>query len=121
MDEKIPIVGDEFVEAEFGTGCVKVTPAHDPNDFAMGKRHNLPLINIMNKDGTLNENAGEFNGQERFAARRNVVAKLEELGNLVKIEAYKHTVPYSDAEKFQSSHYYQLNGLSKFARWRIIA
>ncbi len=95
----IPIVGDEFVEAEFGTGCVKVTPAHDPNDFAMGKRHNLPLINIMNKDGTLNENAGEFNGQERFAARRNVVAKLEELGNLVKIEAYKHTVPYSDRGK----------------------
>ena len=95
----IPIIGDEFVEAEFGTGCVKVTPAHDPNDFAMGKRHNLPLINIMNKDGTLNENAGEFNGQERFAARRNIVAKLEELGNLVKIEAYKHTVPYSDRGK----------------------
>jgi valyl-tRNA synthetase len=95
----IPIVGDDFVEAEFGTGCVKVTPAHDPNDFAMGKRHDLPLINIMNKDGTLNENAGEFNGQERFAARRNVVAKLEELGNLVKIEAYKHTVPYSDRGK----------------------
>ncbi|WP_309730997.1 valine--tRNA ligase, partial [Chamaesiphon sp. OTE_75_metabat_556] len=95
----IPIVGDDFVEAEFGTGCVKVTPAHDLNDFAMGKRHDLPLINIMNKDGTLNENAGEFNGQERFAARRNVVAKLEELGNLVKIEAYKHTVPYSDRGK----------------------
>jgi valyl-tRNA synthetase len=95
----IPIVGDDFVEAEFGTGCVKVTPAHDLNDFAMGKRHDLPLINIMNKDGTLNENAGEFNGQERFAARRNVVAKLEELGNLVKIEAYKHKVPYSDRGK----------------------
>ncbi len=99
LDRDIPIVGDDFVEAEFGTGCVKVTPAHDPNDFAMGKRHNLPLINIMNKDGTLNENAGEFNGQERFAARRNVVAKLEELGNLVKIEAYKHTVRYSDRGK----------------------
>jgi valyl-tRNA synthetase len=95
----IPIVGDDFVEADFGTGCVKVTPAHDLNDFAMGKRHDLPLINIMNKDGTLNENAGEFNGQERFAARRNVVAKLEELGNLVKVEAYKHTVPYSDRGK----------------------
>jgi valyl-tRNA synthetase len=99
LDRDIPIVGDDFVEAEFGTGCVKVTPAHDPNDFAMGKRHNLPSINIMNKDGTLNENAGEFNGQERFAARRNVVAKLEELGNLVKIEAYKHTVPYSERGK----------------------
>jgi valyl-tRNA synthetase len=99
VGREIPIVGDDFVEAEFGTGCVKVTPAHDPNDFAMGKRHDLPLINIMNKDGTLNENAGEFNGQERFAARRNVVAKLEELGNLVKIEPYKHTVPYSDRGK----------------------
>ncbi len=99
VGRQIPIVGDEFVEAEFGTGCVKVTPAHDPNDFAMGKRHNLPLINIMNKDGTLNENAGEFNGQERFAARRNVVAKLDELGALVKIEEYKHTVPYSDRGK----------------------
>jgi valyl-tRNA synthetase len=99
LGREIPIVGDDFVEAEFGTGCVKITPAHDLNDFAMGKRHNLPLINIMNKDGTLNENAGEFNGQERFAARRNIVAKLEELGNLVKIEAYKHTVPYSDRGK----------------------
>jgi valyl-tRNA synthetase len=99
IGREIPIVGDEFVEAEFGSGCVKVTPAHDLNDFAMGKRHNLPLINIMNKDGTLNENAGDFQGQERFAARRNVVAKLEELGNLVKIEAYKHTVPYSERGK----------------------
>jgi valyl-tRNA synthetase len=99
VGRQIPIVGDEFVEAEFGTGCVKVTPAHDPNDFAMGKRHNLPMINIMNKDGTLNENAGDFQGQERFAARRNVVAKLDELGNLVKIEEYKHNVPYSDRGK----------------------
>lgn len=99
VGRQIPIVGDEFVEAEFGTGCVKVTPAHDPNDFAMGKRHNLPLINIMNKDGTLNEHAGEFQGQERFAARRNVVAKLDELGALVKIEEYKHSVPYSDRGK----------------------
>ncbi len=99
VGREILIVGDDFVEADFGTGCVKVTPAHDPNDFAMGKRHSLPLINIMNKDGTLNDNAGEFEGQERFAARRNLVAKLEELGNLVKIEAYKHTVPYSDRGK----------------------
>jgi valyl-tRNA synthetase len=99
LGREIPIIGDDFVEAEFGTGCVKITPAHDLNDFAMGKRHSLPLINIMNKDGTLNENAGEFEGQERFAARRNIVAKLEELGNLVKIEAYKHTVPYSDRGK----------------------
>ncbi|MEL6910065.1 MAG: valine--tRNA ligase, partial [Cyanobacteria bacterium J06598_4] len=99
VGREIPIIGDEFVEMEFGTGCVKVTPAHDPNDFEMGKRHNLPMINIMNKDGSLNENAGEFQGQDRFFARKNVVKKLDELGNLVKIEDYKHSVPFSDRGK----------------------
>jgi len=99
VGRKIPIIGDEFVDREFGTGCVKVTPAHDPNDFEMGKRHNLPMINIMNKDGSLNENAGEFQGQDRFVARKNVVKKLEELGNLVKIEDYRHSIPYSDRGK----------------------
>jgi valyl-tRNA synthetase len=99
VGREIPIIGDEFVEMEFGTGCVKVTPAHDPNDFEMGKRHNLPMINIMNKDGSLNENAGEFQGQDRFIARKNVVKKLEELGNLVKIEDYRHSIPFSDRGK----------------------
>ena len=99
VGREIPIVGDEFVEMEFGTGCVKVTPAHDLNDFEMGKRHNLPMINIMNKDGSLNENAGEFQGQDRFVARKNVVKKLDELGNLVKIEDYRHSVPFSDRGK----------------------
>ncbi|HLO85736.1 MAG TPA: valine--tRNA ligase [Nostocaceae cyanobacterium] len=99
MQREIPIIADEFVDATFGTGCVKVTPAHDPNDFEMGKRHNLPLINIMNKDGTLNENAGEFQGQDRFVARKNVVARLEADGVLVKVEDYKHSVPYSDRGK----------------------
>ncbi len=99
VGREIPIIGDEFVDPEFGTGCVKVTPAHDPNDFEMGQRHNLPMINIMNKDGSLNENAGEFQGQDRFFARKNVVKKLEELGNLVKIEDYRHSVPYSDRGK----------------------
>jgi valyl-tRNA synthetase len=99
VGRQIPIVGDELVEMEFGTGCVKVTPAHDPNDFAMGKRHNLEFINILNKDGSLNENGGAFAGQDRFVARKNVVAALEEAGNLVKIEEYKHTVPYSDRGK----------------------
>ena len=99
VGREIPIIGDEFVDMEFGTGCVKVTPAHDPNDFEMGQRHNLPMINIMNKDGSLNENAGEFQGQDRFVARKNVVEKLEELGNLVKIEDYRHSVPYSDRGK----------------------
>ncbi|MHC0062632.1 valine--tRNA ligase [Nostoc sp. UIC 10890] len=99
LHREIPIIGDEFVDPTFGTGCVKVTPAHDPNDFDMGKRHNLPFINIMNKDGTLNANAGEFQGQDRFVARKNVVSHLEADGFLVKIEDYKHTVPYSDRGK----------------------
>jgi valyl-tRNA synthetase len=96
---EIPIIGDEFVDPTFGTGCVKVTPAHDLNDFEMGKRNNLQFINIMNKDGTLNENAGEFQGQDRFVARKNVVKRLEAEGLLVKIEDYKHTVPYSERGK----------------------
>lgn len=99
MNREIPIIADELVDPSFGTGCVKVTPAHDPNDFEMGKRHDLPFINIMNKNGTLNENAGEFEGQDRFIARKNVVKRLENDGVLVKIEDYKHTVPYSDRGK----------------------
>jgi valyl-tRNA synthetase len=99
MGREIPIIADELVDLEFGTGCVKVTPAHDLNDFQMGQRHNLPFINIMNKDGTLNENAGPFQGQDRFEARKNVVKRLEEDDVLVKVEEYKHTVPYSDRGK----------------------
>lgn len=99
MNREIPIIADEYVDATFGTGCVKITPAHDPNDFEMGKRHDLPFITIMNKDGTLNENAGEFEGQDRFDARKNVIKRLENDGFLVKIEDYKHTVPYSDRGK----------------------
>ncbi|AFY79115.1 valyl-tRNA synthetase [Pleurocapsa sp. PCC 7327] len=99
MGREIPIIADELVDPEFGTGCVKVTPAHDPNDFEMGKRHQLPFINIMNKDGTLNENAGPFAGEDRFVARQNVVKQLEEDGFLVKVEPYRHAVPYSDRGK----------------------
>ncbi|MGC9525802.1 MAG: valine--tRNA ligase [Limnospira sp.] len=99
MNREIPIVADELVDPEFGTGCVKVTPAHDPNDFEMGKRHDLPMINIMNKDGSMNENAGPFEGQDRFVARKNVVKRLEEDGVLVKVEDYSHSVPYSDRGK----------------------
>ena len=99
MNREIPIIGDELVDPAFGTGCVKVTPAHDNNDFEMGQRHQLPPVNIMNKDGTLNENAGPFQGQDRFVARRHVVQQLEADGVLVKVEDYKHTVPYSDRGK----------------------
>ncbi|MGK7954431.1 MAG: valine--tRNA ligase [Crocosphaera sp.] len=99
VGREIPIFADELVDPEFGTGCVKVTPAHDPNDFEMGNRHKLPFINIMNKDGTLNENAGIFAGQDRYVARKNVIKKLEEDGFLIKIENYSHAVPYSDRGK----------------------
>ncbi|MGB3612959.1 MAG: valine--tRNA ligase, partial [Elainellaceae cyanobacterium] len=99
VGREIPIVADVLVDPEFGTGCVKVTPAHDPNDFEMGKRHDLLFINIMNKDGTLNDNAGEFAGQDRFDARKTVVARLERDGVLFKTEPYRHAVPYSDRGK----------------------
>ncbi|MBO1348382.1 MAG: valine--tRNA ligase [Hormoscilla sp. GUM202] len=99
MNREIPIIGDELVDRAFGTGCVKVTPAHDPNDFDMGQRHQLPFINIMNKDGSLNENAGQFQGLDRFVARKNVVAQLREEDFLVKVEDYTHAVPYSDRGK----------------------
>ena len=98
-EREIPIFADELVDPQFGTGCVKVTPAHDPNDFEMGQRHQLPMINIMNKDGTLNENAGPFAGQDRFVARKNLVQQLETVGMMVKVEEYRHTVPYSDRGK----------------------
>ncbi len=99
MNREIPIIADKYVDKAFGSGCVKITPAHDPNDFEMGQRHSLPLINILNKDGSINENGGEFQGQDRFVARKNVVAKLDELGLLEKIEDYTHTVPYSERGK----------------------
>ncbi len=99
MGREIPIIADELVDPAFGTGCVKVTPAHDPNDFEMGKRHHLPFINIMNKNGSLNQNAGPFVGQDRFEARKNVVQRLKADGYLVKIEDYTHSVPYSDRGK----------------------
>ena len=99
VGREIPIIADSYVDKEFGTGCVKITPAHDPNDFAMGERHSLPMINIMNKDGSMNENAGRFEGLDRFEARKQVVAALDEVGALVRIEDYKHSVPFSDRGK----------------------
>ena len=99
VGREIPIVADDHVDAEFGTGCVKVTPAHDPNDFAIGQRHNLPLITVMAKDGSMNEAAGRFAGLDRFEARQAVVAAMEAEGFLVKVEDYRHSVPFSDRGK----------------------
>ena len=92
-DREIPIVADEYVDKEFGTGCVKITPAHDPNDFEVGKRHDLPVIHMMNDDATIREDVGgKYAGMERYAARKAMVADLEEMGLLVKVEPHKHNV-----------------------------
>ena len=92
MDREIPIVADEYVEMDFGTGCVKMTPAHDPNDFEVGLRHDLETIKVIADDGTINENGGRYNGMDRYEARKAVVADLKELGLLEKEEDYSHNV-----------------------------
>ena len=96
MNRQIPVVEDTYVDMEFGTGVVKITPAHDPNDFEVGKRHNLPIINIMNDDATINENGGKFAGMDRYEARKAIVSELESMGLLVKIEDYSHNVGTHD-------------------------
>ena len=96
VNREIPVVADEYVDMEFGTGVVKITPAHDPNDFEVGKRHDLPMINVMNDDATINENGGEYAGMDRYEARKKIVARLEELGLLVKVEPHSHNVGTHD-------------------------
>ncbi|MBO4762716.1 MAG: class I tRNA ligase family protein, partial [Lachnospiraceae bacterium] len=92
VDRKIPIIADSYVDMTFGTGVVKITPAHDPHDIEVGKRHNLPEINILNDDATINENGGKFNGLDRYEARKQIVKELDEMGLLVKIEDHAHNV-----------------------------
>ncbi len=96
MNREMPIVTDAYVDMEFGTGVVKITPAHDPNDFEVGKRHSLPEINIMNDDATINANGGKFEGMDRYEARAAIVKELEEMGLLVRIEDYSHNVGTHD-------------------------
>lgn len=95
-DREIPIIGDEYVDKEFGTGCVKITPAHDPNDFEVGKRHKLEEINIMNDDATMNELCGKYAGMDRYEARKAMVKDLEDQGLLVKVEDHVHAVGTHD-------------------------
>jgi len=96
-NREIPIIADDYVEKDFGTGCVKITPAHDFNDYAMGQRHGLPLINILTPTATLNDSVPEaYRGLDRFEARRRIVADLEALGLLEKVENHKQTVPHGD-------------------------
>ena len=91
-DREIPVVADDYVDMEFGTGCVKITPAHDPNDFEVGRRHGLEILRVMNDDGSMNELAGKYAGQDRYVARKNIVADLEAGGYLVKVEPHVHNV-----------------------------
>lgn len=95
-DREIPVIADEYVDKEFGTGCVKITPAHDPNDFEVGRRHNLPEINIMNDDATINELGGKYAGMDRYEARAAIVKDLEEQGLLVKVVPHSHSVGTHD-------------------------
>ncbi len=96
VNKAIPVVEDEYVDMEFGTGVVKITPAHDPNDFEVGKRHNLPEVNILNDDATINANGGKYEGLDRYEARKQIVKELEAEGLLVKIEDYAHNVGTHD-------------------------
>ena len=91
-EREIPVFADDYIDSAFGTGCVKVTPGHDPNDFDMGARHNLEIINILNDDASINEKGGKYAGLDRFAARKAVIADLEALGYLVKTEKHVHNV-----------------------------
>ena len=96
VNKAIPVVEDDYVDMEFGTGVVKITPAHDPNDFEVGKRHHLPEVNIMNDDATINENGGKYAGLDRYEARKQIVEELEKEGLLVRIEDYSHNVGTHD-------------------------
>ncbi len=96
VEKEIPVVADEYVDMEFGTGVVKITPAHDPNDFEVGRRHDLPVINILNDDATINENGGKYAGMDRYEARKQIVKDLEERGLLVKVEDHEHAVGTHD-------------------------
>lgn len=92
----IPVIADEYVDTEFGTGALKVTPAHDPNDFELGRKYNLETVQVIDHTGRMNEHAGRFSGLDRFAARKKIVEKLEELGLIEKIEDYVHNVGFSE-------------------------
>lgn len=96
INREIPVIEDSYVEMDFGTGCLKVTPAHDVHDYEIGMRHNLPVLDIIDEHGRLNEQAQILVGEDRFVARKKIVKMLEEAGNLVKVEEYTSPVGYSD-------------------------
>ena len=111
VNKEIPVIADDYVELGFGTGAVKITPAHDPNDYEVGKRHDLPVVRIMDDKGYINENGGKYAGMERYAARKQIVEDLKALGLLVKIEPHKHNVGHCQRchtvlEPFVSNQWY---------------
>ena len=118
-NREIPLIADEYVEMDFGTGAVKITPAHDPNDFEVGVRHNLPVIRTMNDDGTMNELAGAYEGLDRFECRKQIVKDLEKVGALVEVEDYAHNVGHcyrcaSSVEPIISKQWFvKMDGLAK--------
>jgi valyl-tRNA synthetase len=112
-NREIPIVADEYVDAEFGTGAVKITPAHDPNDYELGLRHDLPQISVMNQDATMNADAGaEFDGLDRYKAREKVVERFEELNLLEKIDDYEMVLPVCERCKTLSSRFCPNSGFA---------
>jgi valyl-tRNA synthetase len=119
VDREIPIIADDYVDLEFGTGAVKITPAHDPNDYQVGKRHNLPEIKMMNDDGTVNNQGGKYAGMDRYDARKAIVRDLEDQGFLVKIKDHTHNVSTHDRcgttiEPMISKQWYlKMEGLAK--------
>ena len=96
VNREIPVVADEYVDREFGTGCVKITPAHDPNDFEVGRRHGLELVNVMNDDATMNENAGKYAGMDRYECREALLNELKEMGLLAAVRDHEHAVGTHD-------------------------
>ena len=95
LDRRIPVIADDYVDREFGTGALKITPGHDPNDFEIGKRHSLPIINVMNRDATMNENAGPYAGLDRFDCRKKLWADMEAQGLTLEVKPHKMQVPRS--------------------------
>ncbi len=96
VNREVRIILDDYVDVEFGTGCLKVTPAHDPNDYLLGEKHELETVDIMNNDGSMNANAGPYQGMDRFAVRKQIVKDLDEAGHIVKVEEYTNKVGYSE-------------------------
>ena len=117
LNRQIPLVADEWAKPEFGTGCVKITPAHDPNDYEVARRQSLPMINILNPDGTLNSNAGPYQGLKMLKAREQVVADLEAHGLLEKVEDREIELAHSDRSKTPIEPYLADQWFVRMAEW----